>query len=174
METFNHYMLTLARESRGFTQDELAERLSVGQGTLSKYETGVNMPPREFVSHLGGSLGYPEAFFYQPGRPTIPAVPLSQEEEALGESSRPDRSRDEYPSYAHKEDEPVVQSTPPNLFRKSTGTSSKALRACPTTEDLARSVREFWMLPAGPISNIVEIIEETVYCCPLRFPDGPD
>ncbi len=69
MEPFNHHMLTLAREARGLTQAELAERLSVGQGTLSKYETGVNIPPDEFVSHVGGFLGFPDEFFRQEGRP---------------------------------------------------------------------------------------------------------
>ena len=63
-------MLTLAREARGFTQAELADRLSVAQGTLSKYETGVNAPPFEFVPHLSGFLGFPEAFFIKLGART--------------------------------------------------------------------------------------------------------
>jgi transcriptional regulator with XRE-family HTH domain len=69
MEKFNHYMMILARDSRGLTQEELASALKVGQGTLSKYETGVQEPPQTFVQALGDALSYPEQFFYETGRP---------------------------------------------------------------------------------------------------------
>ena len=69
MEKFNHYMMTLARDSRGFTQAELAEKLSIGQGTLSKYETGFADPPPEFIGDMSNVLGYLPAFFFEPGRP---------------------------------------------------------------------------------------------------------
>src|SRR5260221_8657165 len=69
MERFNHHMMTLARDSRGFTQAELAAQLGVMQGTLSKYETGFQEPPAEVMEEISNALGYPEAFFYEVGRP---------------------------------------------------------------------------------------------------------
>jgi transcriptional regulator with XRE-family HTH domain len=69
MERFNHHMMTLARDSRGLTQADLAAELGVMQGTLSKYETGSQQPPAEFVGELSSALGYPNAFFYEVGRP---------------------------------------------------------------------------------------------------------
>jgi len=69
MERFNHHMMTLARDARGLTQAELADLLKVGQGTLSKYETGFSDPPKEFVDELSGVLKFPSGFFYEPGRP---------------------------------------------------------------------------------------------------------
>src|SRR5688572_4110497 len=69
MEKFNHHMMTLARDSRGLTQAELAAKIGVMQGTLSKYETGFYQPPSEFVGDLSNALGYPEEFFYEAGRP---------------------------------------------------------------------------------------------------------
>ena len=69
MQKFNHHMLTLAREARGLTQAELSARLSIGQGTLSKYENGIFPAPDDFVSELGRALGYPTAFFYQLDQP---------------------------------------------------------------------------------------------------------
>lgn len=69
MAAFNHHMLTLARESRGLTQSELAALVPFGQGTLSKYETGFLAPSDEAVSDLASALGYPPAFFSQIGRP---------------------------------------------------------------------------------------------------------
>ena len=55
-------MLTLAREARALTQSELATLLSIGQGTLSKYETGFLQPFGEYVDELGRALGYAMAF----------------------------------------------------------------------------------------------------------------
>ena len=69
MGKFNPYMLALARDARGLTQPELAPLVPVAQGTLSKYETGLKVPPDEFADAAGCALGFPRSFFYEPGRP---------------------------------------------------------------------------------------------------------
>ena len=61
--------LVISVPLRRMTQAELATQLGVMQGTLSKYETGFQEPPSEFVSELSNALGYPEGFFYEVGRP---------------------------------------------------------------------------------------------------------
>jgi Zn-dependent peptidase ImmA (M78 family)/transcriptional regulator with XRE-family HTH domain len=161
MEKFNHHMMTLARESRGLTQAELADLLKLGQGTVSKYETGFHDPPREFVEDLGRKLDYPSSFFYEPGRPyglspfhyrrrkklsartlarivaemNIRRIHVSKLLLSFGWSENafiPEIDRDEY-----------------------RGKSSGAL----TTEEAARIIREMWMLPKGPIPNMVELLE---------------
>ena len=71
MEKFNHHMLTLARDSRALTQAELASKMGIMQGTLSRYETGFQEPPPEVVSALSDALGYNKDFFYEVGRPTV-------------------------------------------------------------------------------------------------------
>ena len=63
MPTFNHHMMVLAREARGLTQAELAQQLKAAQGTVSKYETGFQVPPDEFVDDLSNTLGFPRPFF---------------------------------------------------------------------------------------------------------------
>ena len=55
-ERANHHMVTLARDVRAVTQEELAYRLRIGQGTLSKYENGVLDIPDDFVPSLGREL----------------------------------------------------------------------------------------------------------------------
>ena len=40
-ERFNPEMLILAREARGITQSEMAKKLSVSQGNVSKIESGM-------------------------------------------------------------------------------------------------------------------------------------
>ena len=68
-DRFNHQMLTLAREARELTQAELAKRAAIGQGTLSKYETGILEVPQASISDLASVLDFPVSFFFQPGRP---------------------------------------------------------------------------------------------------------
>lgn len=162
MLKFNHHMLTLARDSRAVTQAELADRLNVGQGTLSKYETGVLEPAPDFVADLGAVLSFPAEFFYQPGHPYgFPPFHYRKRKKlgakALGrivadmnirrmhvsrllvsfpqQSNRfiPEIDRDEYQGRTRK---------PFNV------------------EDAARSLREAWMLPSGPVANMVDLIEE--------------
>jgi len=53
----------------GYSQSQLAEKLGVKQGTISKYEAGVLDPPIEFVDLLSEELGFERDFFYETGRP---------------------------------------------------------------------------------------------------------
>lgn len=76
-ERVNHHMVTLARDVRAVTQEELANRMQVGQGTLSKYENGVLDIPDDFVPLLSRALSFPREFFYQGGQPYgFPAISL--------------------------------------------------------------------------------------------------
>src|SRR5688572_12315538 len=70
-ETFNPAMMTLARESEGLTQTELAKRISslqsvtVTQGTVSKIESGSLLPSEEQIIGIANALDFPRAFFFQ-------------------------------------------------------------------------------------------------------------
>ena len=62
--TFNAEMLTIARESRGLTQTELANLIGVTQGEISKLENRIREPEHEQVERLSEALRYTAAFFY--------------------------------------------------------------------------------------------------------------
>ena len=162
MSKFNHYMLTLARDARALTQEELADRVGVGQGTLSKYENGVHEPPAEFVSDLSAALNYPELFFYQAGRPYgFPPFHFRRRKKlskkALGRIVAEMNIRRMHITKLLISYDISSNRFIPEIDRDEyQGRTKKA----PTIEDLARSVRESWMLPAGPIDNMVNLIEE--------------
>lgn len=59
----NHKMIQLARESRGYTQTELAEKLSIPQGNLSRMERGDLGIRDEHLKNLCEQLNYPIDFF---------------------------------------------------------------------------------------------------------------
>lgn len=59
-------MLTVARESRGSSQTELAKVIGIDQGHLSRIEQGIIADPStEIVSLISKHLNYPASFFYQ-------------------------------------------------------------------------------------------------------------
>ena len=162
MEKFNHYMMTLARESRGLTQSELAEKIGVGQGTLSKFETGFVDPSGEFVAELSSALGFLPAFFYEPGRPyglppfhfrrrkKLPAKTLGR---IVAEMNiRRIHISKLLVSFSGKSNR-FIPEIDPDEYR---GKSKSKL----SPDDAARVVREMWMLPSGPIPNMVELLED--------------
>lgn len=71
LTTLNPDMLILARESRGFSQSELAKTIGVSQGKLSKAEKGEQSLVEEIFKKIYKILNYPEKFFLQP-TPTAP------------------------------------------------------------------------------------------------------
>lgn len=162
MQRFNHHMLTLAREARGLTQSELATRIRVGQGTLSKYENGVNVPPDEFCAVLGRGLGYPPAFFYQPEQPYgFPPFHYRRRKKmsakALGRVIAEMNIRRIHIKKLAQSFDLKPNNYIPEVDRDEfRGTARRPLEI----EDIARAVREAWMLPRGPIASMVDLIEE--------------
>jgi Zn-dependent peptidase ImmA (M78 family)/DNA-binding XRE family transcriptional regulator len=64
-EKINHEMVILARESRGFTQKGLANRLGITQGALSRIESGILGMEDSNLKKMSNVLGYPVSFFMQ-------------------------------------------------------------------------------------------------------------
>jgi len=161
MDHFNNHMMTLARDARGLTQAELATRLKLGQGTVSKYETGFYEPPSEFVTDLSDVLGFPPAFFYEPDRPYgLPPFHYRRRKKLSAKALarivaemniRRIHLKKLLLSYDWKTNAFI-----PEIDRDEYRGRGKGPL---TTEDAARLVREMWMLPSGPIANIVELIE---------------
>lgn len=161
MNSFNHNMMTLARDTRGFTQAELAAKLKLGQGTVSKYETGVQDPPSEFVDDLANALGFPAGLFYEVGRPYgFPPFHYRRRKKLSAKSLarivaemnfRRMHLKKLLVSFEWKNN----VSIPELDLDEYRGRGKGAL----TTEDAARLLREMWMLPNGPIGNMVELLE---------------
>jgi Zn-dependent peptidase ImmA (M78 family)/transcriptional regulator with XRE-family HTH domain len=162
MEKFNHHMMVLAREARGHTQAEMAERLGVGQGTLSKYETGFLDPPRDFVSELAAEVRLLPSFFFEPGRPYgLPPFHYRRRKKLSTKSlaqivaemniRRLHIAKMLLSFGLHKN--AFIPEFDPDEYR---GKGS----SCLTPEEAARVIREMWMLPNGPIENMVDLLEK--------------
>ncbi|HEX5171953.1 MAG TPA: XRE family transcriptional regulator [Cyclobacteriaceae bacterium] len=154
MTEFNPEMLVLARESRGLTQKELAQKLNIAQGTLSKIENGLLLETDEYLEAFSQVLSYPQSFFhqreelYKPGeyffRKKISASKKDVDKaEALTNIVRLSINR-LLNSVELKEPEipiwNVEEFGPPVMA--------------------AKYLREYWKLPKGPIENLTTLLED--------------
>jgi Zn-dependent peptidase ImmA (M78 family)/DNA-binding XRE family transcriptional regulator len=155
---YNPRMLTLARESRGWTQTELADKLKLRQGTVSKYESDNLEITDEAAATLSPVLRYPVSFFEQ---------------------------RDQiYPfgatSFYHRKQQSVTNpilrkiEAKVNIYRLHVQQLSKAtdldmrnrFKRIDIDEHsgkmatIAELIRAAWRIPAGPISNMVRLLED--------------
>src|ERR1700730_17257824 len=64
-EAVNPEMIVLAREARGLSQAELAHRLGISQGQLSKVESGLVSATAQLLPKLARELSFPPKFFVQ-------------------------------------------------------------------------------------------------------------
>lgn len=152
----NYEMITLARQSRGLTQSELAHRLGTSQGHLSKMEAGTLPISAETVEALSRVLDYPASFFMQNDRifgastseffhrkrSSIPAKVLDKIHAQLN------IRRMHVARLMRSTDVPIsVPKFDPDEFHGD-------------VEEIARAVRAMWQLPRGPVKNIVQAIED--------------
>jgi Zn-dependent peptidase ImmA (M78 family)/transcriptional regulator with XRE-family HTH domain len=156
MRAINPEIVTVARESRGLSQSELAKRLSIAQGALSKIEGGIRQPSPDLVSRLAAELDYPPEFFYSPepiyglGVGTL----YHRKRAALGGSIL---------AKIHAQVN-IRRIHISRLLRSVDFPESKIkrldlddYRASPMR--IAQAVRSYWMLPNGPIQNLTDAIE---------------
>jgi Zn-dependent peptidase ImmA (M78 family) len=161
MPPFNHHMLTLAREVRALTQVELAERLKLGQGTLSKYEAGILVPPDEVIDDFGNALGFPTALFFEQAAPYgMPPFHYRRRKKLsaklLGQIIAEMNIRRIHLAKLLKSFEWKTNAFIPEIDRDEYRGRGKAYL---TPEDAARVVRESWMVPRGPVDNMADLLE---------------
>ncbi|MGD1036734.1 MAG: XRE family transcriptional regulator [Roseiarcus sp.] len=161
MPTFNHRMLTLAREVRALTQVELADRLKLGQGTLSKYEAGILVPPDEVIDSFGGALGFPVSFFFEQETPYgMPPFHYRRRKKLsaklLGQIVAEMNIRRIHVKKLLKSFDWKTNGFIPEIDRDEYRGRGKSYL---TPEDAARVVRETWMVQRGPIENMIDLLE---------------
>ena len=162
VRTFNRHMMTLARDSRGITQTELAQRIGVKQGTISKYEAGLLDPPDQFINELSGVLGYAVDFFFQFGRPYgMPPFHYRRRKKlgarALSKIIAEMNIRRIHLSILLQSYDSDSSKTIPEIDRDEyRGSHGNAF----SVEDAARHLRERWLVGDGPIDNVTDLIED--------------
>jgi len=156
-KAINPEMVVIARESRGLTQSELARLLSVSQGKISKIEGGFLGISGDMLQELSRVLDYPENFFTM----TDPIV-------GFGVGMFYHRKRQSLSGGALGKIHAEMNIRRMQLLRL---LRSVEIQECKfpcadveeydgRVEEVARVVRESWMLPRGPVKNLTRAIED--------------
>lgn len=165
----NPEMFRLARDSRGFTQEELAESSGVAQGTISKLELGLKEIADDALGRIAQALQYPVSFFAQQEKYTglgISVIFYRKRASTLQKHIRRLQATIN-----------ILRLQAKSLLRDVSLKTPYDIRTFDITEypgtpeDIAAIVRASWNVPAGPIHNLVESIENAGGVV-FRFPFG--
>ena len=161
----NPAMITLARESRGRTQTELAASIGVSQAMLSKVEGGAKEPTPELLGRLSAALHYPPEFFYQ----SDPILGPS-----FGEFYH--RRRQDVGVKVLTRIHAQINVIRMHITRLLRSVELPELKIHPldydfSPEEAACAIRATWGLPNGPIANVVKVVENAGGIV-IRYPFG--
>lgn len=151
--TINPQMILLAREARGMSQSDLAERLNSYKASISRLEHGDGPVDENTLIALSEATHYPPHFFMQKGE----ILPVNL-------------------SYRKRKQVPAKLLTPieaqMNIIRNHVqmiinglGNADITLPVFEVTEkhtpvQIANLVRKSWRVPAGPIENLSRLLED--------------
>jgi Zn-dependent peptidase ImmA (M78 family)/transcriptional regulator with XRE-family HTH domain len=155
-DRFNADMLKLARDAREFTQADLAKAAGVTQALVSKIENGlIGQLSDDTVEKLALAVKFPPTFFYQKER--IVGFPHFhfRKRAKLGIKATAHigaiiNIRRQHITKLLRSYEIVAAKPIPQIDLDETGL---------TPEKVAERLRAYWMLPRGPVVNVVELIE---------------
>lgn len=166
-KTANATMVTLARESRGMTQTELARAAKVSQALLSKIEAGVKPVSGPILERLVQALGYPEKFFFQTDTIFGPGI---------GEFFH--RRRMDISNKVITRLHAIINIMIIHVGRLLRSVNLPPLKICPIDKDdfespqeVAEALRTIWQIPSGPIPDVMRTIENAGGIV-IRFPFG--
>lgn len=153
---FNPEMLILARQSRGYSQSELTQLLSMSPGWLSRIEAGLREITPEWIQRVAEILDYPISFFYRDTQLYGPGV-----------SEMFSRSRSKVPIKARDKNQARIEIHRINIERLLSGVDIGDIEIPQydieefdgNIRNIARAVRAKWNLPNGPVRNVVKTIE---------------
>ena len=147
-------MVTLARETRGYTQKKLAELIEISQGSMSKIEQGLCLVPDDVLEKLSKSLDFPIEFFFEPEYIYPPSSPFHRKRASLQKKIQ-----------AQIEAEANIRRIHINKLLK----SAEIVDTKIIHEDIdnlglspaesASKIRYYWKLPKGPIENVTTVLE---------------
>jgi Zn-dependent peptidase ImmA (M78 family)/DNA-binding XRE family transcriptional regulator len=149
----NQRLIIVARESRGFTQYELAEKIEISPAHMSKMELGMVEIYDEYIDKLCDVLSYPKSFFYKEFEPISPILNHRRRKVVAQKLIAPiDAQINVYSMHISK----IIQEL-----------GNKAMpMPCIDTEkfgspyNCAKELRKIWKLKEPVLDNLTKVIEE--------------
>ncbi len=150
----NPRMIILAREARGYTQNELSDLLGIAQGTLSKIEKGLQQPLNETMNKIAVQLHFPLAFFEQSDNIYNPDLIYYRKRISIGKKQI------------------LVVEALMNIIRMNIQRLLESVELPEnklinwsvedngSPEEAAMYLRQYWGLPKGKIENLTKVLED--------------
>jgi Zn-dependent peptidase ImmA (M78 family)/DNA-binding XRE family transcriptional regulator len=150
-QKINPKMMMLAREARGLTQIELAEKAGINRSGISRFEQEFMSFSEETFEQIVKVLGFPKEFFFQKGEIAPPVFY---------------RKRDKVPAKFLTYIDATVNLYRLNFSRllEATKIQSPDFPSLPLSEkgtpgEVASALRKIWEMSSGPVSNLIELME---------------
>ncbi|MBE1577656.1 ImmA/IrrE family metallo-endopeptidase [Amycolatopsis roodepoortensis] len=161
----NPVMLTLARDSRGLTQSEVARQMSdrrgggpkITQGYVSKAEAGAVSVIGERLELFAAVLGYPSELLTMSGGVYGLGTACVHHRKRQSLSAAAGRRIHAYLNLARIQTRLLLTGSdmqPENAFFRF------PVSAVDTARDAAAEVRQRWSVPPGPVASMVALLEQ--------------
>ena len=149
-----------AREARGITMMELAEKVGVTHQAISKYEKGKASPSFDTLEKISSALALPAIYFYKPYTKTSDHVVFFRSRAAATvKSKKVHESKIKWVKEIHSFLEQILEFPAIDVPKKITSDTFM-----PTDyriiEEMADELRKHWGIGTGPISNVVLLLEK--------------
>lgn len=146
--------ITLARESRGYTQKKLSEILCVSQGRVSRMERGALVVPDDLLARLIEKLKYPKEFFLEPTYIFKPISPFHRKRKRLPKKIQNQLEAEANIQHLHISKLLNAVEVPDHVLYQ----DLEELNITP--QQAAIRLRQYWRLPRGPIENVTQCLED--------------
>lgn len=160
IKTVNPDIIRIARESRGITQGDLAKKLSVTQGKISKMEGGLLGVSEETVDGLSAALNYPNEFFYFNDSIYGHGISMIGELYYRKRKNIPDKIIDKIGAQVNIRRIHLIRLLRAIEIKNNLFCTFDIDEYNGNVEKVAHAVRATWKLPRGPIQNLTKTIED--------------
>ena len=166
-QIINPDMVTLARESRGYSQSKLATKIGIAQGTISKIEMGLFTPDEKLLDQFSHVLEYPKSLFFEEGHIYPPVSTQYRKKSSILKKSI-QKQVEASANFITRHIQKLLKSVDLEPAKAILNICLEDSHAKP--QDVARLVRMNWKLPRGPIANLTKVLEDVgIIIVPLDF-----
>lgn len=149
----NPKMIALARESRGLSQLELAEKLTLSPSHISRIEQDFTEVGEHHLKALSSVLDYPEEFFYQEGETLPPALALRKRNKVSQKVLLPVEAQVNIYRLSVEKLLKVIGQPEINL-------PVLDIEKLGSPAEAARKLRKLWKIEKGAINNLTQVLED--------------
>ena len=152
--------LRLARQAAGLRQVELAQRVDVSPAAVSQYEHGTHLPSSPVLQRIAFTLGFPVEFFLRPASAAGEADASPAFFRSLRAAPQIERDRASAHAWLVSRLAAAIErrvKLPACDVRLDLDLSGLGTRE--EIEEAAATARKAWGVPAGPVANVVRLLE---------------